>query len=175
MSPEAILKVMNAPEGQIRSIVGQRREGETAKEYSERLMRFYSILDTPIYEDYFHIMGDDIGERKNDDTPRGMSNKEMERIKFEDAYRRNVILRYGGGERFAEMQETRKTYNKLKREGYGNIIGSRRDYLKKLTTERNKVEAALIRFVGADVAYYEMLQVVDEKEKLYIELYEQFK
>lgn len=175
MSPEAILKVMNAPEGQIRSIVGQRREGETAKEYSERVMRFYSILDTPIYEDYFNVMGDDIGERKNDDTPRGMSNKEMKRISFEDAYRRNVILRYGGGKQLAEMQETRKAYNKLKREGYGNIIGSPRDYLKNLTTKRNKAEAALIRFVGADAAYYDMLQVVDEYEKLYIELYEQFK
>ena len=175
MSPEAILKVMNAPERQIRSIVGQRREGETAKEYSERVMRFYSILDTPIYEDYFNVMGDDIGERKNDDTPRGMSNKEMKRISFEDAYRRNVILRYGGGKQLAEMQETRKAYNKLKREGYGNIIGSPRDYLKNLTTKRNKAEAALIRFVGADAAYYDMLQVVDEYEKLYIELYEQFK
>lgn len=175
MSPEAILKVMNAPESQIRKIVGQRKEGETAKEYYERVMRFYSILDTPIYEDYFYTHGEKSGKRRNEETPRGMSEKQMKRLKYEEAYRRNVVLHYGDGKRLAEIEETRKAYNKLKSEGYGNMGESRKKRLKKLTSQINDKEFGLMRRVGSDSTYYQQLLLVDGYKKRYIELYEQFK
>lgn len=175
MSPEAILKVMNAPESQIRKIVGQRKEGETAKEYNERVMRFYSILDTPIYEDYFYTHGKKAGKRRNEDSPRGMFEKQMRRLKYEEAYKRDVVLRYGGGKQLAEIEETRKAYNKLKTDGYGNMGESRRKRLRKLTSQINDKELGLMRRVGSDAAYYEQLLLVDAYKKRYIELYEQFK
>ena len=175
MSAEAILKVMNAPEGQIRNIVGQRKEGETAKEYNERVMRFYSILDTPIYEDYFYTHGEKAGERRNEETPRGMFEKQMKRLKYEEAYRRSVVLHYGDGKQLAEIEDIRKAYNKLKAEGYGNMGEYRRKRLQKLTSQINDKEFGLMRRVGSDAAYYEQLLLVDAYKKRYIELYEQFK
>jgi hypothetical protein len=176
MSAEAILKVMNAPEGQIRNIVGQRKEGETAKEYNERVMRFYSILDTPIYEDYFYTHGKKAGERRNEDAPRGMFEKQMRRLKYEEAYKRDVVLRYGGGKQLAEIEDTRKAYNKLKTEGYGNMHEGKREVLGDITKVINEGEFALMRTVDKnEESYYSILLQVKNLQERYIELYEQFK
>lgn len=176
VSAEAILKVMNAPEGQIRNIVGQRKEGETAKEYNERVMRFYSILDTPIYEDYFYTHGKKAGERRNEDTPRGMFEKQMRRLKYEEAYKRDVVLHYGGGKQLAEIEDTRKAYNKLKTEGYGNMHEGKREVLGDITKVINEGEFALMRTVDKnEESYYSILLQVKNLQERYIELYEQFK
>ena len=176
MSAEAILKVMNAPEGQIRNIVGQRKEGETAKEYNERVMRFYSILDTPIYEDYFYTHGEKAGERRNEETPRGMFEKQMKRLKYEEAYRRSVVLHYGDGKQLAEIEDIRKAYNKLKADGYGNMHEGKREVLKDITKVINEGELALMRTVDKnEESYYSILLQVKKLQERYIELYEQFK
>ena len=174
MSAEAILKFINAPESQIRNYVLQRRKGETSKEYGERVMRFYSILDTPIFEDYFYVEGENMNKRSNDEVPRGMSQKEMNRIKIEDSFRRSVILRNGGGTQLAEIENARKAYKKLKREGYGDMPDFQKKVLSKLTRDIKDGEFILMRTVD-ETKYYNILMQVKELQDEYIMLYEQFK
>ena len=174
VSPEAILKVINAPEKQIRSIVGQRREGETTKEYTERVMRFYSIADTPIYEDYYYTHGEKAGKRKNEETPRGMSNKEMNRIKYEDAHRRDVVLTFANGKELADIEETRKAYRKSISEGYGKLSEAKKEYLRDLKKKISDRELNLMRLMD-DTTYYKVLTSETALQKEYIEKYEQFK
>lgn len=150
MSVEAILKVINAPDKQIRNYVLQRREGETSKEYTERVMRFYSIAETPISE------------------------KDINSIKWEDAYRRSVVLHYGNGKQLAEIEATRKAYRKTKSDGYGDMHDAKKERLSLVTSKINDIEKQLKRIVD-DSLYYERLQVVTNLQKKYIELYEQFK
>jgi hypothetical protein len=173
VSAEAILKVINAPEGQIRKIVLQRRENETSKENAERVMRFYSILDTPIYEDYFYAVGEKKGKRSNDNTPRGMSQKQMNDIKVQEAYRRSVILRNGGGKQLAEIEETRKSYNKLKNKGYGDMHKDEKKILSDITKAINKREFVLMRLED-EAKYYDIVMRIKINQERYIELYEQF-
>lgn len=174
MSAEAILKFINAPESQIRNYVLQRRKGETSKEYGERVMRFYSILDTPIFEDYFYVEGENMNKRSNDEVPRGMSQKEMNRIKIEDSFRRSVILRNGGGTQLAEIENARKAYKKLKREGYGDMPDFQKKVLSKLTRDIKDGEFILMR-TEDETKYYNILMQVKELQDEYIMLYEQFK
>ena len=174
VSPEAILKVINAPEKQIRSIVGQRREGETAKEYTERVMRFYSIADTPIYEDYYYTHGEKAGKRKNEETPRGMFNKEMNRIKYEDAHRRDVVLTFANGKELADIEETRKAYRKSISEGYGKLSEAKKEHLRDLKKKISDRELHLMRLMD-DTTYYKVLTSETALQKEYIEKYEQFK
>lgn len=171
MSVEAFLKVINAPEKQIRNYVLQRREGETVKEYTERIMRFYSILETPIYEDYFNVKD---GKRKDEETPFLMTQKDMDRIKWEDAYRRSVVLHYGDGKQLADIEATRKAYRKTKSDGYGDMHDSKKDILTTYTKKINLVEEQLKRTV-VDSLYYKRLQQVTDLQNKYIDLYEQFK
>ena len=150
MSVEAILKVINAPDKQIRNYVLQRREGETSKEYTERVMRFYSIAELPIGE------------------------KDINSIKWEDAYRRSVVLHYGDGKQLADIKATRKAYRKTKSDGYGDMHDSKKDILTTYTKKINLGEEQLKRTVD-DSLYYKRLQQVTDLQNKYIELYEQFK
>ena len=188
VSPEAILKVMNGPEKQIRNIVGQRREDESEKEYAERVMRFYSIFNDPKLEDYFdtdmyvrNAYGAptryrSLASRYNGDTPFGMTKSQMQRIKYEEAYRRNVVLRYGGSAALHDYENTEAQYKDLRNKGVDDFKYGQQQVLQRMSGLVNAKAAALSRRVGKDdPRYYELLLDLQELQQKYIDKYEQFK
>lgn len=200
MSAEAILKVMNAPEGQIRKIIGQRRNDESEKEYIERIMRFYSIAENPMFSAYpdagkyyegYEIEGKGINYFDyHGGSPKGMTDRDMQRIDYEKAYRRNIVLRYGGGKEYARHQEIDEKFNE-----YAKTIGSPNDVywrgyyepkmenlgekewsdLMTLKAEVNGYEKWLQHFTGSDESYYEVVKEVEGMKQKFNETYEQFK
>jgi hypothetical protein len=200
VSAEAILKVMNGPETQIRKIIGQRRDDESEKEYIERIMRFYSIAENPMFSAYpdagkyyegYEIEGKGINYFDyHGGSPKGMTDRDMQRIDYEKAYRRNIVLRYGGGKEYARHQEIDEKFNE-----YAKTIGSPEDVywrgyyepkmenlgekewsdLMTLKTEVNGYEKWLQHFTGSDESYYEVVKEVEGMKQKFNETYEQFK
>ena len=200
MSAEAILKVMNGPETQIRKIIGQRRDDESEKEYIERIMRFYSIAENPMFSAYpdagkyyegYEIEGKGINYYiYHGGSPMGMTDRDMQRIDYEKAYRRNIVLRYGGGKEYARHQDIDEKFNE-----YAKTIGSPNDvywrgyYEPKmenlgekewidLMTQKAEVdgyEKWLQHFTGSDESYYEVVKEVEVMKQKFNETYEQFK
>ena len=200
VSAEAILKVMNGPETQIRKIIGQRRDDESEKEYIERIMRFYSIAENPMFSAYpdagkyyegYEIEGKGINYFDyHGGSPKGMTDRDMQRIDFEKAYRRNIVLRYGGGKEYARFKDIDEKFNE-----YVKTIGSPEDVywrgyyetkmenleekewsdLMTLKAEVNGYEKWLQHFTGSDESYYEVVKEVEEMKQKFNETYEQFK
>lgn len=199
VSAEAILKVMNGPETQIRKIIGQRRDDESEKEYIERIMRFYSIAENPMFSEYPDAGKYYEGYERNGKinyiqyhggSPKGMTDRDMQRIDYEKAYRRNIVLRYGGGKEYARHQEIDEKFNE-----YAKTIGSPEDVYwtraykpkmegiseqewRTLMPLKNKIggyEMKLQRFTGSDESYYEVVREVEGMKQKFNETYEQFK
>ena len=87
-SREAVLNILGSPKSQVRLLAYERKEGETYEEYTTRIMRLYTIFDTPTYGDYYNEDGKYIGG-----TPYGMKEymfKDMPK-EYEKAYRRDVL------------------------------------------------------------------------------------
>ena len=87
-SREAVLNILGSPKNQVRLLAYERKEGETYEEYTTRIMRLYTIFDTPTYYDYYDEDGKYIGG-----TPYGMKEymlKDMPK-EYEKAYRRDVL------------------------------------------------------------------------------------
>ena len=87
-SREAVLNILGSPKSQVRLLAYERKEGETYEEYATRIMRLYTIFDTPTYYDYYDENGKYIGG-----IPFGMKEymlKDMSK-EYEKAYRRDVL------------------------------------------------------------------------------------
>lgn len=87
-SREAVLNILGSPKSQVRLLAYERKEGETYEEYVTRIMRLYTIFDTPTYYDYHDENGKYIGG-----APFGMKEymlKDMSK-EYEKAYRRDVL------------------------------------------------------------------------------------
>lgn len=102
-------KMLNAPERAIKLFVYDRKDGETEKEYIERIMRFYALFESADeikYEDYLN----DKGKFSVDKAPsRGMTKSQANDLpkEFEAAFARNISDRFldGGYKRYKEVTE----------------------------------------------------------------------
>lgn len=109
-SHEALLKMLNAPNSQVRLLAGERREGETIKQSITRILRLYAILDDNIYEDNY---GD--GEYTGDNRPVTMSKAQMRNLMpdSEREYRSDVLRRKAGYIKRAEIDAIDEEYAKV--------------------------------------------------------------
>lgn len=109
MSAEAMLRAMNAPESQMRLLIGDRKEGETFEEYTTRIMCMYTtIFSNAEYGYYF----DKRKRKKGVDAPFGMSEKQMNEMNktYDKAYRANVVSNKGGAQEWANTVAVDKAY-----------------------------------------------------------------
>lgn len=109
-SHEALLKMLNAPNSQVRLLAGERREGETAQQYATRILRLYAILDDNIYEDNYVD-----GEYTGDNRPVMMSKTQMRNLMpdYEREYRSDVLRRRAGYIKRAEIDAIDEEYAKV--------------------------------------------------------------
>lgn len=109
-SHEALLKMLNAPNSQVRLLAGERREGETAQQYATRILRLYAILDDNIYEDNYVD-----GEYTGDNRPVMMSKAQMRNLMpdYEREYRSDVLRRKAGYIKRAEIDAIDEEYAKV--------------------------------------------------------------
>lgn len=109
-SHEALLKMLNAPNSQVRLLAGERREGETAQQYATRILRLYAILDDNIYEDNYVD-----GEYTGDNRPVMMSKTQMRNLMpdYEREYRSDVLRRKAGYIKRAEIDAIDEEYAKV--------------------------------------------------------------
>jgi hypothetical protein len=87
---EAIMKILNAPESQIRTIAGRRREGETAIQYVDRIRSMETMWET-----------------KDDERE-----KELLR-QYNEAKRKDIVSKYGGNAEWRRQQRLEKEYEKV--------------------------------------------------------------
>jgi hypothetical protein len=109
-SHEALLKMLNAPNSQVRLLAGERREGETAKEYVTRILRLNAILDDNIYEDNYED-----GKYTGNNRPVTMSKTQMRNLMsdYEREYRSDVLRRKAGYVKRAEIEAIDEEYAKV--------------------------------------------------------------
>jgi hypothetical protein len=87
---EAIMKILNAPESQILTIAGRRREGETAIEYVDRIRSMETMWET-----------------KDDERE-----KELLR-QYNEAKRKDIVSKYGGNAEWRRQQRLEEEYEKV--------------------------------------------------------------
>lgn len=109
-SHEALLKMLNAPNSQVRLLAGERREGETAQQYATRILRLYAILDDNIYEDNYVD-----GKYTGNNRPVMMSKTQMRNLMpdYEREYRSDVLRRKAGYIKRAEIEAIDEEYAKV--------------------------------------------------------------
>lgn len=188
-SAEGVMMAMNAPMSQVRLIAGDRKENETFKQYSERLMRLYTILQTPAHDEYFR---NDRG-LKSTEMPLGMEKWEMREIisSYEQQHRRDVMQQFGGEGAYKAMLEAEAEYAQIienfgwttrsvtphveddgtlnspvsgiSEEEYRELIG--------LASAINRTDKMLQRFIGEDTSYYEVLSQMNNLRNQFIAKY----
>ena len=93
-SKEAMMRAMVVPNSQVKLLVGERKEGETQKEYYTRIMRLYDIFTEEEYGAYF----DEDGKPISDHAPQGMTKAYYKSLpkQWEAEYRKNVVGKRDG-------------------------------------------------------------------------------
>lgn len=188
-SAEGVMMAMNAPMSQVRLIAGDRKDNETFKQYSERLMRLYTILQTPAHDEYFR---NDRG-LKSTEPPLGMKKWEMREIKssYEQQHRRDVMQQFGGEGAYNAMLEAETEYAQIienfgwttrsvtphvEDDGTLNIPVSgisEEEYRELIGLARaiNRTDRMLQRFIGEDSSYYEVLSQMNNLRNQFIAKY----
>ena len=107
-SKEALFRAMAAPNSQVKLLVGQRKEGETQKEFYTRIMRMYDILEEEEYGKYFDEEGDPI----SDEAPQGMSKSYYKNLpkQWETEYRKSVVANKESYAKYYELEAEEKEY-----------------------------------------------------------------
>jgi hypothetical protein len=110
---ENVLLLANAPTKQVSLLAGERREGETIKQYTNRVMALYSYLDSPTYNEYY--VAETGSPRKGDESPRGMTKKQMVDFEnsYEKQYRLDVVKRMDGEKAAERVKQIDNEYAKL--------------------------------------------------------------
>ena len=173
-SREALLMAAGTPSSQVKLLARERKEGETAKQYATRLMRLFSIFETPEYEEYYNQEDSHLGE-----TPFGMKASMMRDMKrnWEYAYRLDVMRRMGHEGMYGEMTEINELYDEQAKQvpaeskmydGNGNFrsveidghILTSDEYYDLLYYKENgdDAEEDAKDYIGDDSAYIEMVR-----------------
>ena len=107
---EAMLMTLNTPNSQLRLLVGDRREGETVKDYISRIMHFFAINDPDYYEYY-----NDEGTLINDEAPQGMTKKQARDLAKDYAqdYRKDVVESMGTEQEWEDVKAIDDEYTAI--------------------------------------------------------------
>jgi hypothetical protein len=198
-------KMLNAPERTIKLFVYDRKDGETEKEYIERIMRFYTLFESADeikYEDYFNEDGKFIGEGA---PSRGMTKSQAQKLRkeYETAFARNISNRFldGGYKYYKEVVETyanamedlglsegalyknRRDVRERKQEYFdgdmsrarGGITSAEYNELLRLMRKASKETKRRERFAGDDEAYSEYIKAEIEAKQQFIDKYNEYK
>ena len=185
------MRAMVVPNSQVKLLVGERKEGETQKEYYTRIMRLYDIFTEEEYGAYF----DEDGKPISDHAPQGMSKSYYKGLKkqWETEYRKNVVGKKAGyaaldamnaeeGEYKAAVEALGWTANKNpNNKAYeGNIYTApiegltRTQYntlVKKARTVASKFKETSTYKGNDDIKYYELLMAEMEAKRAFVEEY----
>ena len=194
-SHEALMKLINAPDSQIRLLAGERREGETVIEYTERILRLYSIGEYSKYEDYFNEKGQYIGPDNNLLKMRSYRAKRL-LSEYNEAYKRSVVRRLGERGELTAMEKTDAKYTEKAKSLNWNaeaapshtqnlIRGEYRAPVDDLTIEGYSELAGLQNaisniaknmkgFAGSDEVYYDMAKILDNLKQKFNSKYDEF-
>ena len=193
MSTEAIMQFLNAPQSQMRLIAGKRREGETFKQYLDRVRRVQTKYDVdmskvPYYTDEGAFIGSDETQRMTEKQEKALRTVYRQ---YEEAYRKDVLQRTRP-EMNKDWADTEERYKKVvKNLGWtanknpnddrafneaGEYIGRMpREVYEKLYFLQGEVayhvrEAA--RFLGDESDYAKYLDSIYTNRKQLIQLYD---
>jgi hypothetical protein len=192
MSTEAIMQFLNAPQSQMRLIADKRREGETFKQYLDRVRRVQTKYEVdmskvPYYTDEGAFIGSDESQRMTEKQEKVLRTAYRQ---YEEAYRKDVLQRTRP--EITDWDDTEKRYKKVaKNLGWkpnknpnddrafneaGDYIGRMpRDVYEQLYFLQGEVayharEAA--RFLGNESDYAKYLDSIYMNRKQLIQLYD---
>lgn len=193
MSTEAIMQFLNAPQSQMRLIADKRREGETFKQYLDRVRRVQTKYEVdmskvPYYTDMGAFIGSDESQRMTEKQEKVLRTVYRQ---YEEAYRKDVLQRTRP-EMNKDWADTEEQYKKVaKNLGWkpnknpnddrafneaGDYIGRMpRDVYEQLYFLQGEVayhtrEAA--RFLGNESDYAKYLDSIYMNRKQLIQLYD---
>ena len=155
-SREAVLMMMGAPNSQVKLLARERKEGETAQEYYTRLMRLYSILEEPKYEDYYTEDGEHLG-----DAPFGMKEYQMREMRsnWEYAYRLDVVNRNGKEGEYSDIVNTTDLYKEN-----AKLLPSREKAFSKGEFRENTKIGDHVLNREEYIALYKLRQIANKRE-----------
>lgn len=192
MSTEAIMQFLNAPQSQMRLIANKRREGETFKQYLDRVRRVQTKYEVdmskvPYYTDEGAFIGSDESQRMTEKQEKVLRTVYRQ---YEEAYRKDVLQRTRP--EITDWDDTEKRYKKVAKSlGWkpnknpnddrafneaGDYIGRMpRDVYEQLYFLQGEVayharEAA--RFLGNESDYAKYLDSIYMNRKQLIQLYD---
>lgn len=113
MSTEAIMQFLNAPQSQMRLIADKRREGETFKQYLDRVRRVQTKYEVdmskvPYYTDEGAFIGSDESQRMTEKQEKVLRTVYRQ---YEEAYRKDVLQRTRP--EITDWDDTEKRYKKV--------------------------------------------------------------